>query len=87
MLYTRAGPEIAVAAARTFTAQTAAFLAVVNIISDGKLKRPIAEIQRYLPEIVATDIDGAVSVFKDAQSLIYVGRGLRYPVALEEGLR
>lgn len=86
-LYTRAGPEVSVAATKSFTAQVAAFLEIVDSISDGKVKREIAEIQRYLPEVLATDVSAAVELVFGASTLLYVGRGLSYPIALEGALK
>ena len=85
--YTRAGPEVSVAATKSFTAQVAAFMEMVNIISSGKLTEDIAEIQRYLPEVLEYDVDAAVGLVKDAATLLYVGRGLSYPIALEGALK
>ena len=85
--YTRAGPEVSVAATKSFTAQVAAFMEMVNIISGGKLTEDIAEIQRYLPEVLEYDVDAAVGLVKDAATLLYVGRGLSYPIALEGALK
>ena len=85
--YTRAGPEVSVAATKSFTAQVAAFMEMVNIISGGKLTEDISEIQRYLPEVLEYDVDAAVGLVKDAATLLYVGRGLSYPIALEGALK
>ncbi|HJJ38595.1 MAG TPA: glutamine--fructose-6-phosphate transaminase (isomerizing) [Methanocorpusculum sp.] len=97
VIYTRGGPEISVAATKTFIAQTAAFLEIVHVLSDSQksrlgsvsspLQKSLREVQRYLPEIVGCDVMNAVSVLKDASSLIYVGRGLGYPAALEGALK
>ena len=86
-LYTRAGPEVSVAATKSFTAQVAAFMEIVNIISGGKLEGAVDEIQRYLPEVLDCDVDKAVELVKDASTLLYVGRGLSYPIALEGALK
>ena len=86
-LYTRAGPEVSVAATKSFTAQVAAFMEIVNIISNGKLKAEIAEIKRYLPDVLDCTVDSAVELVKDASTLLYVGRGLSYPISLEGALK
>ena len=87
IITTKGGPEISVAATKTFIAQTAAFMALVNRISDGKLSQSIAEIQRYLSYVLNLDVSKAVSLLKKATSIIYVGRGLGYPIALEGALK
>ena len=86
-LYTRAGPEVSVAATKSFTAQVAAFMEIVNIISGGSLKKEIAEIQRYLPEALDCAVDSAVELVKEASTLLYVGRGLSYPISMEGALK
>lgn len=96
-VYTRGGPEISVAATKTFLAQTAAFLEIAALLSESlkgsfgashsSLQKSIRDVQRYLPEIIATDVAGAVDVLKGASSLIYVGRGIGYPAALEGALK
>ncbi|MBQ9831635.1 MAG: glutamine--fructose-6-phosphate transaminase (isomerizing) [Methanocorpusculum sp.] len=86
-LYTRAGPEVSVAATKSFTAQVAAFMEIVNIISGGMLKKDIAEIQRYIPEALDCDVESAVELVKEASTLLYVGRGLSYPISMEGALK
>ena len=76
-----------VAATKSFTAQVAAFMEIVNTISGGMLKKEIAEIQRYLPEVLDCDVDAAVELVKNASTLLYVGRGLSYPISLEGALK
>lgn len=85
--YTRAGPEVSVAATKSFTAQVAAFMEMVNTISGGMLKKDIAEIQRYLPEALDCDVESAVELVKEASTLLYVGRGLSYPISMEGALK
>ncbi len=87
VLYTRAGPEMSVAATKSFTSQVAAFLQIVNLLSDYKLETELSEIKRYLPEILSTDLSKAVDLCKNATTLLYIGRGLFYPVALEGALK
>ena len=86
-LYTRAGPEVSVAATKSFTAQVAAFMEIVNIISGGMLKKAVAEIQRYIPEALDCDVESAVELVKEASTLLYVGRGLSYPISMEGALK
>ena len=86
-LSTRAGPEVSVAATQEITAQVAAFMEIVNIISGGMLKKDIAEIQRYLPEALDCAVDSAVELVKEASTLLYVGRGLSYPISMEGALK
>jgi len=87
VLYTRAGPEMSVAATKSFTSQVAAFLQIVNLLSDHQLETELSEIKRYLPEILYMDISAAVDLCKNATTLLYIGRGMFYPVAMEGALK
>jgi glucosamine--fructose-6-phosphate aminotransferase (isomerizing) len=94
-VYTRAGPEISVAATKTFIAQLIALYWMVIPYARANIRRPdelILEL-RQLPVKVqqildnqsiiaeaARQISGAVSVF-------FVGRGINYPIALEGALK
>lgn len=87
VLYTRAGPEMSVAATKSFISQVAVFMELVNIISDGKLDKDITDIQRNLPEVISSDTTQAVELCRTAASLLYIGRGLGYPIAMEGALK
>ncbi|MDA8326232.1 MAG: glutamine--fructose-6-phosphate transaminase (isomerizing) [Nitrospiraceae bacterium] len=99
VLYTRAGPEIGVASTKAFTAQMAALclLAVAlgvkrgRLIADeaetltGQLKKMPLLIEKALaagPHVkeVAASVTGA-------RSMLYLGRGINYPIALEGALK
>ncbi|HJJ42333.1 MAG TPA: glutamine--fructose-6-phosphate transaminase (isomerizing) [Methanocorpusculum sp.] len=86
-IFTRAGPEMSVAATKSFTSQAAAFMEIVNILSDNKLDAAIKEIQRFMPEVISKNVNSAVKLCKSASTLLYVGRGLLYPAALEGALK
>lgn len=87
VLYTRAGPEVSVAATKSFTAQVAAFIEIVNIVSGKKLETAVSDIIRYLPDVISYDVSSAVNLCKNASTLLYVGRGMFYPVAMEGALK
>ncbi|MDO5844684.1 MAG: glutamine--fructose-6-phosphate transaminase (isomerizing) [Methanocorpusculum sp.] len=87
VLYTRAGPEVSVAATKSFTAQVAAFIEIVNLVSGKKLEPAVSDILRYLPDVVSADVSSAVELCKNASTLLYVGRGMFYPVAMEGALK
>jgi glucosamine--fructose-6-phosphate aminotransferase (isomerizing) len=90
-LYIRAGPEIGVAATKTFASQLAALnlLSLATAESDG---RDVVAALRDLPGDVQTLLDdsGAEEVaaaFVDAGAYFFIGRGYHYPVALEGALK
>ncbi|HJJ43714.1 MAG TPA: glutamine--fructose-6-phosphate transaminase (isomerizing) [Methanocorpusculum sp.] len=87
VIYTRAGPEMSVAATKSFLSQVAAFMQIVNFLSDHLLERELLEIQRYLPQVLNTDLSDAVALCKDASTILYIGRGMFYPVAMEGALK
>lgn len=87
VVYTRAGPEMSVAATKSFTAQVAAFMQVVNLLSEHGCESELCEIQRYLADVLTLDLTEAVKLCTPASTLLYVGRGVFYPAALEGALK
>lgn len=95
VLYTRAGPEISVCATKTFIAQ----LIVLYLMALKLSKMPINEIRDFimklkmLPEKVQRILDeeGKIRVIGERlaeyENVMYVGRGLGYPIALEGALK
>jgi glucosamine--fructose-6-phosphate aminotransferase (isomerizing) len=86
-LYTRAGPEIGVAATKSFTAQLAVFLQLASRLSDGALDGAIGTAHLAIGDALRTDLDAAVSLCTGAKDIFFVGRGPFYPVALEGALK
>jgi glucosamine--fructose-6-phosphate aminotransferase (isomerizing) len=99
VLYTHAGPEVAVASTKGFLTQVVAcylvglFLAQVRGL---KFEDEVAEIVadlRGLPEAVATVLEGMEPVrelarsLADARTILFLGRHVGYPVALEGALK
>ena len=91
VFYIRAGPEIGVAATKTFASQLAALNLLVLGMAGGNA-RDIVPALRDLPGDVQALLDdsnaGAVAeVYEDAPSYFFIGRGYHYPVALEGALK
>ena len=98
-LYTHAGPEIAVASTKAFLAQITAtyvlglYLAQLrgNMFAD-EVEAILGEL-RAMPDKVQTIIDGADDVaalaksMQDATSVLFLGRHVGFPVALEGALK
>ncbi|MCD6084253.1 MAG: glutamine--fructose-6-phosphate transaminase (isomerizing) [Desulfurococcales archaeon] len=100
VIYTRAGPEIGVAATKTFTTQVVAlaYLAaelarVKGFISSGEYTKYVAELRR-LPEIIA----GVIAQYEakarriaknmvNKKSAFYLGRGYGLPISMEGALK
>lgn len=87
-LYTRAGPEIGVAATKTFTSQVAALLLVYNILVDkdysylSKAKEIIRTSLNYQGEARLLGEELAIKT-----NVYYLGRGLSLPLAMEGALK
>ena len=100
VLYTHAGPEIAVASSKAFLAQiTAAYLLGLYLaqLRGNKFKDEIAtmlteleampaKIQRVLDEIEG-DVKDLAQAMKDASSVLFLGRHVGFPVAMEGALK
>lgn len=98
-LYTHAGPEIAVASTKAFLAQiTAAYLLGLYLaqLRGNKYKDEIASILselQQMPEKIQKVIDNDAPVkelgveMKDASSVIFLGRHVGFPVAMEGALK
>ncbi|WP_284976400.1 glutamine--fructose-6-phosphate transaminase (isomerizing) [Arthrobacter sp. efr-133-TYG-104] len=99
VLYTHAGPEIAVASTKAFLAQiTAAYLLGLYLaqlrgnIFSGQIKDVLADLSK-IPAKIQHILDGAGPLrelarsMKDEKSVLFLGRHVGYPVALEGALK
>jgi len=91
-LYIRAGPEIGVAATKTFASQLAALnLLALGTSSTGDARRVISalrdlpgHVQEILDESAAQEV---AELYQDADAYFFIGRGYHEPVALEGALK
>jgi glucosamine--fructose-6-phosphate aminotransferase (isomerizing) len=86
-LYMRAGPEISVAATKSFIAQLAVLMQIANSLADANHDDVLLQAHKAIEEVLLMDLEDAVSVCKGAQSIFYVGRGPFYAVSLEGALK
>ncbi|HET9498648.1 MAG TPA: glutamine--fructose-6-phosphate transaminase (isomerizing) [Marmoricola sp.] len=99
VIYTHAGPEIAVASTKGFLTQLTAcyllglYLAQVRGMKYGdEIAAIVAELQR-MPEHIQGVLDQAESIYelarnlKDSRSVLFLGRHAGFPVALEGALK
>jgi glucosamine--fructose-6-phosphate aminotransferase (isomerizing) len=86
-IFMRAGPEISVAATKSFVAQLAVMMQLVNLTSGLHFTRILQQAHRAIEDVLMRDLSDAVSMCKKVQSLFYVGRGAFYPVSLEGALK
>ena len=99
VLYTRAGPEIGVAATKTFLAQVAANYLVGLALAQARGTKYPDEVEREYRELEAMpDLIAAVlrhldpvaelgARFADHSTVLFLGRHVGYPVALEGALK
>ncbi|UQX12229.1 glutamine--fructose-6-phosphate transaminase (isomerizing) [Candidatus Mycobacterium methanotrophicum] len=99
VLYTRAGPEIAVASTKTFLAQIAANYLVGLALAQARGTKYPDEVEREyrelesIPDLVAqviADIEPVAALayrFAQASTILFLGRHVGYPVALEGALK
>jgi glucosamine--fructose-6-phosphate aminotransferase (isomerizing) len=99
VLYTRAGPEIGVASTKTFLAQIAANYLVGLALAQARGTKYPDEVEREyreleaMPDLVARVIAEIAPVaalahrFAQASTILFLGRHVGYPVALEGALK
>ena len=91
-LYVRAGPEIGVAATKTFATQQTALSLLVAWLTDGAPDPGLLSALADLPGDLRTVLDQTpapevVRAHRDGEAYFFVGRGLDRPVALEGALK
>jgi glutamine---fructose-6-phosphate transaminase (isomerizing) len=99
VLYTRAGPEIGVASTKTFLAQVAANYLVGLALAQARGTKYPDEVEREyrdleaMPDLVGRVIGEIAPVadlahrFAQASTILFLGRHVGYPVALEGALK
>ncbi|WP_257299936.1 glutamine--fructose-6-phosphate transaminase (isomerizing) [Haloarchaeobius sp. FL176] len=89
-MYIRAGPEIGVAASKTFTSQLVAVNLLVEAMNGNDagvltgLRDLAGDLQSVLDRV---DVTAAAERLAAAERCFFVGRGLNHPVALEGALK
>ena len=99
VIYTHAGPEIGVASTKAFTAQVAALLLLALWLGQANgrltpdLRRDVAEAMIRLPQLLEAVLRSDESIaaiarrFASSTHMLYLGRGILYPIALEGALK
>ena len=95
VLYTRAGPEISVAATKSFIAQLLVLYLIalkLSRISRSETERLIDEL-RVIPELVRKvleqeyEIKAVAEKLANCENMMYIGRGIGVPIAMEGALK
>ncbi|MDD1724010.1 MAG: glutamine--fructose-6-phosphate transaminase (isomerizing), partial [Methanospirillum sp.] len=82
-----AGPEISVAASKSFIAQTGVLMQIVNLLA-GKTYDEVLDHARFaLEHVLLSDLSEAVEICVNAEHIFYIGRGVFYPVVMEGALK
>ncbi len=102
VLYTRGGPEIGVAATKTYVSQTIAMVLFALYLSRVRLRqhdvpidrlREIARNTKLLPEAIdlclnaSDEIRKVAKKLRKARSALFIGRYVNFPTALEGALK
>ena len=96
VIYTGAGPEIGVAATKSFTTQIVAIYRLAQHIAEVRGLAMHDEIwteMRLLPRLVSnvlqrhSEIQEVARTLINAQDMFYIGRNISYPTALEGALK
>ena len=99
VLYTHAGPEIAVASTKAYTVQVAAMYLIAarmgvvkKLVSDSETKKFMTKLVNT-PNIIEETLEGANDIKRVANHIklspdaFYIGRGLDYTMSLEASLK
>jgi len=99
VLYTHAGPEIGVAATKTFTAQIAALTVLALKLAQAKGTLGAEQVERLweelatIPDVVEailedlTELRECAEAYTQCSSSLFLGRGIGVPVAMEGALK
>jgi glucosamine--fructose-6-phosphate aminotransferase (isomerizing) len=99
VLYTRSGPEIGVASTKTFSAQLSALCLLALGIGYGRhslnqdeldsLQADIAQIPSLVERMLLKDaeIKTLAGTLVDSTDMLFLARGINYPIALEGALK
>lgn len=97
-VYIHAGPEIGVASTKAFTSQIVVLLMMalqigrtrqISVEQGRELLAELQDIPRKVDRILADRerIEAIAHEFKDLRNVLYLGRGVNFPVALEGALK
>jgi glucosamine--fructose-6-phosphate aminotransferase (isomerizing) len=99
VLYTHAGPEIGVAASKTFTAQIAALYLFALYVAGRRNTLPVERSRQLLADLLRlpqqieavlhldTELERLAHLYHTKTDFLFLGRGINYPIALEGALK
>ncbi|MEN3034394.1 MAG: glutamine--fructose-6-phosphate transaminase (isomerizing) [Aquificaceae bacterium] len=88
-LYTNAGPEIGVAATKTFIAQLVALYYLSTQGKDKSLRQKLSAIPGLIEDVlsIGEKIKAFAPKISQVKNALYIGRYINYPIALEGALK
>lgn len=90
VIYTRAGPEIGVAATKTYVCQLISiYMLAIAMSKDNKLLKTLQMVPSYMKNALEME-DKIIQIakkYKDSSDFFFIGRGFSYPTALEGALK
>jgi glucosamine--fructose-6-phosphate aminotransferase (isomerizing) len=90
VIYTRAGPEIGVAATKTYVSQlTCIYLLAIFMSKKEELLEQLNNLPQYMESALEKEdsIKKIAQKYMDASDFFFIGRGFSYPTALEGALK
>lgn len=83
------GPEIGVAATKSFTSQLSIIYKLVSILSHGTIQPDFNQISEKITSILSrqNEIEKIAKELASATDIYVLGRGIHYPIALEAALK
>jgi glucosamine--fructose-6-phosphate aminotransferase (isomerizing) len=93
-VFIQAGPEVGVAATKTFTAQVASLYVISSLISDPTSSEDLREKLLSISNSILKDMGRVdeesrkiAGLLKSREHVFFLGRGVNYPTALEGALK
>jgi len=83
----QAGPEISVAATKSFIAQLGVLLQIANLMSGRANDENLTHTGVAIEKVLLLNLEDAVTLCTKADHIFYVGRGPFYPVMMEGALK
>ncbi len=83
------GPEIGVAATKSFTSQLVVLYKIIDKICDGCLELDLTKVSEAIKKILSNDskIKDVAKRLKNVSDIYVLGRGIHYPIASEGSLK
>jgi len=83
------GPEIGVAATKSFTSQLAVLFKIIEKLSNNMVKIDFEEMSRSISKMLEdpTKIKKIAKEMKEISDIYVLGRGVHYPIAIEAALK